>query len=309
VPQARLRDVTIEYDTFGDVSHPALLLIMGLGTQMIAWDDEFCELLAARGHFVIRFDNRDCGLSTHLDGLEADLAGTVTWLLDVDAPRPRGPYLLRDMADDAAGLLDHLRIERAHIVGASMGGMIAQTMAIELPERVVTLTSIMSNTGEREFGGPAPEALPVLLTPAPHERDAFIEHSAKNWRILAPHRHFDEQRQRARAAAAYDRAFYPEGVGRQLVAIMASGDRAEGLAQLSLPTLVLHGRVDTLVDPSGGERTAELVPGAHLVVLGDMGHDLPPQLWPFLVDVIAAHTVGLTIEAIGSTSEGARHEP
>jgi pimeloyl-ACP methyl ester carboxylesterase len=292
MPTARVDDdITIEYDTFGDPADPALLLAMGLGTQLTGWEEGFCSLLARRGHFVVRFDNRDCGLSTHFDGERADLAAIVTWLVTgASEPRPAAPYLLSDMAADAVGLLDELGIDRAHVVGASMGGMIAQTLAIEHPDRVLTLTSIMSHTGEPEFGGPTAEALEGLLSPPPADRDAYIERSVKNWRIFAPHRYFDEDKIRRRAAAAYDRAFYPEGIGRQLAAIVASGDRAAGLADLSVPTLVLHGRLDTLVQRSGGERTADLVPGANLVVVGDMGHDLPEPLWPFLVDVIAAHT-------------------
>jgi pimeloyl-ACP methyl ester carboxylesterase len=290
MPRASVGDITLEYETIGDPSAPPLLLVMGLAAQMIAWDDEFCRLLADRGHFVVRFDNRDCGLSTHLDGVAADLGGMVAALLSPDAPLPTAPYLLRDMAADAIGLLDELGVDRADIVGASMGGMIAQTMAIEWPERVRTLTSIMSNTGERAFGGPTPEAMQALITPAPPERDAYIDNAVKTWRILAPSRHFDEQRIRERATAAYDRAFYPEGIGRQLNAVVASGDRAEGLGQLSTPTLVIHGRLDPLVDRSGGERTAELVPGAHLLIVGDMGHDLPAPLWSFLAETISAHT-------------------
>jgi pimeloyl-ACP methyl ester carboxylesterase len=291
MPTATLDDITIEYDTFGDPADPALLLIMGLGTQLIGWPEGFCRRLAERGHHVIRFDNRDCGLSTHLDGVPFDLGAVVTSLLTgVSRDRPAAPYLLSDMAGDVVGLLDQLSIERAHIVGASMGGMIAQTLAIEHPERVLTLTSIMSHTGEPEFGAPTAEALEALLTRPPADRDGYIERSVKNWRIFAPHRYFDEDHIRQRAADAFDRAYYPEGIGRQLAAIVASGDRVAGLTELAVPTLVLHGRLDTLVQRSGGERTAELVPGAKLVVVGDMGHDLPEPLWPFLVGVIAAHT-------------------
>jgi pimeloyl-ACP methyl ester carboxylesterase len=290
MPTADLGELTIEYDTFGAPADPALLLVMGLGTQLTGWDEGFCRLLAAQDRFVIRYDNRDCGLSTHLDGVPFDLGATVMSMLDPAAPRPAAPYTLSDMAADAVGLLDHLSIARAHVVGASMGGMIAQTIAIEHPQRVLTLTSIMSHTGEPEFGAPTPEAMQALLTPPPADRDAYIERSVKNWRLFAPHRHFDEQRTRDRAAAAYDRAFYPEGIGRQLTAVLASGDRAAGLSELSTPTLVVHGRLDPLVQLSGGQRTAELVPGAHLLVVGDMGHDLPLPLWPLLVEAIAAHT-------------------
>jgi pimeloyl-ACP methyl ester carboxylesterase len=290
MPAADVGDITIEYETFGDPSDPALLLVMGLGTQLTGWDEGFCRLLADQSYLVIRYDNRDCGLSTHLDGVPFDLGATVTSMVDPGASRPAAPYTLSDMGADAVGLLDHLSIDRAHVVGVSMGGMIAQTIAIEHPQRVLSLTSIMSHTGEPEFGGPTPEALQALLTPPPPDRDAYIERSVKNWRIFAPHRYFDEQRIRDRAAEAFDRAYYPEGIGRQLTAILASGDRAAGLSEVSTPTLVVHGRLDPLVQPSGGERTAELVPGAHLLVVGDMGHDLPSPLWPFLVETVVAHT-------------------
>ena len=289
MPTASSNGIAIEYETFGAASDQALLLVMGLGTQLIAWDEQFCQMLADEGHFVIRFDNRDCGLSTHLDGVAVDLAAVVTSLLDPHAPPPPAPYNLSDLAADAVGLLDHLGIDRAHVVGASMGGMIVQTMAIEYPERVLTMTSMMSSTGERDFGQPTAEAAQMLLTPPPTTRDSYVDHSLKVWRVFAPHRHFDEQRVRDRATAAFDRGHYPVGVLRQLAAILASGPRAEQLAHVRVPTLVLHGRCDTLVQRSGGERTAELVPGANLVILGDMGHDLPVPLWPLMVSIIAAH--------------------
>jgi pimeloyl-ACP methyl ester carboxylesterase len=194
------------------------------------------------------------------------------------------------MANDAVGVLDALSIRQAHIVGASMGGMIVQTMAIEHPERVLTLTSIMSTTGEREYGQAKPEAMAALLTPPPSERDALIENAARIGKIIASPRYFDPEKAKDRAAAAYDRAFYPEGATRQMGAIVASGDRADGLRALQVPTLVIHGRADPLIQPSGGDRTAELVQGANLLLVNDMGHDLPEPLWPFLVDVIASHT-------------------
>jgi pimeloyl-ACP methyl ester carboxylesterase len=288
--RAPVGPVELEYETFGEPSDPAVLLVMGLGAQLTAWDEGLCRLLADVGRFVIRFDNRDCGLSTHLDGVAVDLLAAMTSILDRRARRPAAPYTLSDLAADAVGLLDHLGIERAHVVGASMGGMIAQTMAIEQPKRVRTLTSIMSNTGEREYGQPTGEALQFLVTRPPGDREGYVEYYLKAARVFSPHRYFDDQDVRDRAEAAFDRCYYPEGVGRQLAAIMTSGDRADGLAGLQVPTLVVHGRVDTLVHRSGGERTAELVPGADLVVFGEMGHDLPRPLWPRLVDLLAGHT-------------------
>ncbi|MCB0954851.1 MAG: alpha/beta hydrolase [Ilumatobacter sp.] len=265
----------IEYDTFGSPSDPALLLVMGFTAQMTLWEEDFCRMLADGGRYVIRFDNRDCGLSTHLDGVAADMA----------AP----PYLLSDMAEDAFGLLTALGIERAHIAGASMGGMIVQTMAILHPERVISMTSIMSTTGEPEYGQADPEVLQVLLAPPPTDRQEFID-AAPRYRVFGSKKYYDEAAAKARAARDYDRSFYPEGSARQLIAIMASGSRADGLRTLDVPTLVIHGRDDTLIAPSGGFRTAELVPGSVLLYVSDMGHDTPPQVWPAVVGAILTHT-------------------
>lgn len=278
--------IELEHATAGDPSDPPLLLVNGYTAQMISWRG-FVDHLVAQGLFVITFDNRDCGLSGKLDGrrvrpddvLRAQLAGD---------PMPEVPYTLSDMATDAVGLLDALGIERAHIAGSSMGGMIVQTMAIEHPQRVASLTSIMSSPGDPRTGAPTPQALEVLLAPPPADRDAFIEASVavEVWHSRA---HFDAEAVRAQAAAAYDRSFYPEGGTRQLAAIYASGDRSERLARLDVPTLVIHGRDDTLITPVGGERTAELVPGARLLFVSDMGHDLPEPLWPVLAEAIGGH--------------------
>jgi pimeloyl-ACP methyl ester carboxylesterase len=276
--------IEIEYETFGSPDDPALLLVMGFTAQLIAWDTGFCEALAARGRYVIRFDNRDCGLSTHLDGLKADPQAVLRARLAGDPPPPT-PYNLSDMANDAVGLLDALGIDRAHVVGASMGGMIVQTIAIEHPERCLSMTSIMSSPGDPRAGKPTPEALEYLMTPPPAEREAYIAHAEKG-AVTASKKYFDPAKARERAAAAYDRAFYPEGAPRQLAAIYASGDRTEALHGVTVPTLVLHGRDDTLITPSGGQLTAEAIPGAHFLLLADMGHDLPEPLWPLIVPTI-----------------------
>ena len=290
--QARFRsldgiDMVIEYDTFGDPADPALLLIMGYTAQMVQWEEGWCRMLADRGLFVIRFDNRDCGLSTKLDGVTVDVDAVIKAAL-LEEPVPSVPYTLREMAADAVSLLDHLGIDRAHLVGASMGGMIAQQMAISYPERTASLTSIMSQPGDPSVGQPTPEAAAALIAPAPTEREAYLDHSA-TWLIWQSRAHRSEARMRLNAARDFDRSCYPEGGPRQLAAIYASGSRESGLAALKTPTLVIHGLDDTLISPSGGERTAALVPGATLLLVDDMGHDLPEPLWPMLVDAIAEH--------------------
>jgi pimeloyl-ACP methyl ester carboxylesterase len=280
--------MTLEYDTAGSPSDPALLLVMGFTAQMTAWDDEFVKLLADAGFYVIRFDNRDCGLSTKLDGVEVDLGAAMAAAFGGDPAAAVVPYRLSDMAADAIGLLDVLGIGRAHVVGASMGGMIAQTMAIEHPHRLLSMTSIMSQPGEPGVGQPTPEAAAALLTPPPTDRAGYIEASPK-WMVWHSKRYRDEAATRNAAAASFDRSFYPEGAPRQLAAIYASGSRAAGLQALRTPTLIIHGLDDTLITPSGGQRTHELIPGSHLLLVADMGHDLPRPLWPLLVGAIGGH--------------------
>ena len=279
--------IELEYQTFGSPSDPTLLVVMGFTAQMTAWPQSFYEMLAGQGLHVVRFDNRDCGLSTHFDGQKADAMAVMTALQNGD-PIPEVPYTLSDMAADGIGLLDHLGVERAHIMGASMGGMIVQTMAIEHPHRIATLTSIMSSPGDLAVGKPTKEARAALLAAPPSDREAFIESATQN-AVWASKRYANLDQLRENAAFAYDRAFYPEGATRQLAAIYASGDRSEKLASLTVPTLVLHGRDDTLIQPDGGFRTAELIPGAHLLMLADMGHDMPEPLWPMMVNAILGH--------------------
>lgn len=280
--RATANGIEIVYETIGDPSNPPLLLVMGLGTQLIHWDLELCELFAERGFYVIRFDNRDAGRSTYVDAPVPNIRRAMAGL-KIDAP-----YLLDDMADDVFGLLDHLGIEAAHVAGASMGGMIAQTMAIRRPERVLSLTSIMSTTGERRAGRPKLRVWGVLLRRAPRDKDAAVEYFVRVFRMIGS-KGFpaDEDRIRAHAAEAYDRGHSPAGTGRQLAAIMASGDRTDRLRGLQVPTLVFHGRDDPLIPFRGGRATADAIPGARLIGIPGMGHDLPRQVWPQLVGAVA----------------------
>lgn len=284
--QATLGDITLEYDTFGSPEDPTILLVMGLATQMIAWHRDFCQMVADRGFQVVRFDNRDIGLSTKHDGVDSGLVGWASVLkLRLSG---QAPYLLSDLANDAFGLLDHLNIPRAHLVGASMGGMIVQTMAISHPERVLSLTSIMSTTGSVFVGYPKPEALRMLFRPETQDRVRAVEASVEVRKVMSPN-HFDEDEARRWAEVSYDRSHYPEGGGRQLAAIFASGNRTKGLRTLRVPTLVIHGESDPLVNISGGRATARAISGSTFKSYPTMGHDLPLSLWPDLVDDIAEH--------------------
>jgi pimeloyl-ACP methyl ester carboxylesterase len=278
----------LEYDTFGSPDDPTLLLVMGFTAQMIQWDERFCGQLADTGLHVVRFDNRDCGLSTKLDGVVVDTGAVMAAALG-GGDVPEVPYTLSDMAADGIGLLDHLGVERAHVMGASMGGMIVQTMAIEHPTRVRSVISVMSTTGDPSVGQAAPEVLGVLLSPAATTREEYIETSPK-WMVWHSKKHRSAERTKELAAVAWDRSNYAEGGPRQMAAIFASGDRTERLRQLDVPALVIHGRDDTLITPSGGLATADAIPGAHLLYLADMGHDIPEPLWPIVVDAVAAHT-------------------
>ena len=286
---AAVNGVTLCFDTFGDKSAPTILLIMGLGAQMILWDDAFCAALASHGFHVLRFDNRDVGRSSRID-IPVKINFVDLIQKQMRGEKIEGPYALRDMAADAVGLLDHLGIRRAHVVGASMGGMIAQEMAINSPDRVITLTSIMSSSGNPLLPPPLPEAMAVLLAPPPATEDEYVANFMKTWRVLRVGEFpGEEARDRARADATWSRGVNPMGVARQLLAIAISGDRRKKLAQLRVPTLVIHGDVDPLVRLAAGEDTAKSIPGAKLLVVKGMGHAQPEPLWPEIIGAIVAH--------------------
>ncbi|MBI4831543.1 MAG: alpha/beta hydrolase [Candidatus Lindowbacteria bacterium] len=282
--------IQIEYDTFGNKSSAPLLLIMGLGAQMILWDEEFCKQLAARGHFVVRFDNRDIGLSTKFD--DAGMPNIVKAMMArMQGEKIVSAYTIDDMADDSVGLMDALGIDKAHICGASMGGMIAQTIAIRHPKRVSSLISIMSSTGDPTLPQAKPEIMALLLTPPPPTRAAFIEHGIRMWRTISGSGFpFDEAWTRKRVELSYDRSFCPPGVARQLVAILAHGNRTPALKSVTAPTLVIHGDDDPLVPVECGKATAEAIPGSELLVIKGMGHSMPVAVWPQLIDAITNHT-------------------
>jgi pimeloyl-ACP methyl ester carboxylesterase len=282
MPRAAANGIELEYDTFGDPARPAMLLIMGLGVQMLGWDERFCNILAERGFFVIRFDNRDVGLSSKIED------GPIPNPLQLMAgDYSSASYTLDDMADDTAGLLDALDIDAAHVVGVSMGGMIGQTLACRHPDRVLSLTSIMSTTGNPQIGQPKPEVIAALITPAPADRDGYVDVMTQMFKLIgSPGYPPDEAELRNLIGAMYDRGYYPPGFLRQLAAIMASGDRTPALCDVTVPTLVIHGEDDPLIVVSGGEGTAAAISGSKLLKVPGMGHDLPPALWTQFVDEI-----------------------
>jgi pimeloyl-ACP methyl ester carboxylesterase len=282
---AKVGDLELCYETFGEPRDPALLLVMGLGTQMVGWPDAFCAALAGRGFFVIRYDNRDTGRSTHLRDRRAP---TIMQLLRRD--KSAAAYTLADMAADGIGLLDHLGIERAHVAGASMGGMIAQTMAARFPDRVLSLASIMSNTGHRWKGMPGLRAYPIFLRRPPDNREGAIESTISTFRLIgSPGFPFEEEEVRRIAQLHYDRGYNPAGTARQLAAILAAGDRVAELRTITAPTVVIHGTRDRMVRPSGGRETARAIPGAQLLEIEGMGHDLPVAAWDRIIDAIVAN--------------------
>ncbi len=291
MPNVTANGIQIEYDTFGDSSFPVLLLIAGNGAQMIFWEVEFCELLAKKDYFVIRFDNRDTGLSTKFAE-----AGIPDFLAAIRAAMEGKPvesaYSLDDMADDAVGLLNALGIEKAHICGLSMGGMIAQVIAYRHPKHVLSLTSIMSTTGNPDLPPGKPEALTAVLAPAPEERGAYVEHNMNIWRtIWSPGFPFEEERARTFMEKSYDRSYYPQGMARQNIALIANGDRRASLSSIKVPTLVIHGADDPLIPVEGGKDTARVIRGAKLLIINGMGHDMPKGVWAEIVDAISKHAV------------------
>jgi pimeloyl-ACP methyl ester carboxylesterase len=278
------RGITLCYEPFGEEVDPPLLLVMGLGTQMIGWPDQFCRQLADRGFYVVRFDNRDSGRSTQIDGRPPSLRQLAT--------RRTSPvlYTLSDMAADAAGLLRELGLEPAHVVGASMGGMIAQTLAAEHPASIRSLVSIMSNTGSRWSGNPSLAIYRFWLTRPPQDRDSYIRRATQIFSVIGsrglPQ---DTEEHREIAARSWDRGYDPAASGRQLGAIYASGNRTRQLRRIAAPTLVIHGSRDPMVSRSGGVATTRAIPGARMVTIEGMGHDLPSAAWPQLLDEISEH--------------------
>jgi pimeloyl-ACP methyl ester carboxylesterase len=285
MPTATTNGIEICFDTVGDPSDPTVLLVMGLGSQMIHWDPELCRMIADRGFQVVRYDNRDTGLSTRFDD-PVDVLELLTWQASGRGTAPPAPYLLSDMAADAVGVLDHLGVDRAHVAGVSMGGMIVQTLAIDHPDRLVTMTSIMSTTGDRDVGLPTQEALAQLMAPPAQTREQYQDAAVRYAHVWGSPGLFEEPRVREVAGQAWDRGYDPRGVARQIAAIVTSGSRSELLAAVAIPSLVIHGTADTLVHVSGGERTADVIPDAKLMIIDGMGHDLAPPLWSTLVDAV-----------------------
>ena len=285
--------IQIEYETFGEPSSPALLLIIGLGSQLIHWQDEFCQRIADEGYHVIRYDNRDAGLSTKFEGLRTpEIMEKIGALFS--GQNVSIPYTIEDMADDAAGLLDALKIDKAHICGLSMGGMIAQVMACAFPQRTRSIISLASSTGDPNLPPATPEAMDAMMSMPPQDRDAYIEYSAGVYRAFAGGSDkYDEDLQKEITGLAYDRLLYPMGFVRQLAAILASGNRTQALGKVRVPTLVIHGTHDALVSVTHGRATADAIPGSRLLIVDGLGHGISyPALWDKIVDAITEHTSG-----------------
>jgi pimeloyl-ACP methyl ester carboxylesterase len=284
--RATANGIDVEYETFGEPQARSLLLIGGLADQLIHWDEDFCGDLSRRGHYVIRFDSRDAGLSTKFDHAGVPDLGAIA------RGESSPPYTLEDMADDTVGLLDAIGIRRAHLCGASMGGTIAQTVAIRHPSRVLSLISIYSTTGNKDLPGPKPEMMKRLRAPAPRERQLYIDHMVALFKAMAGSGFaFDEAWTRMITARAYDRSFSPHGTARQIAAIMTQPDRRMALASVTVPALVIHGTDDPVVPVEAGRDTARAIPAARLMLIEGMGHDLPRGgAWPRIVEAIALHT-------------------
>ncbi len=289
MPKANVNNIEIEYDTFGDPSSKPLLLVMGLGGQMIAWLDELCETMAKFGFYVVRFDNRDVGLSTKFEEAVTPVLEELITAFE-QGQTIEAPYSLEDMADDAIGVLNDLNIDKAHILGASMGGMIAQIIAFRHPSRTLTLTSIMSTTGNPDLPQPKQELIQELFKLLPEGREACIDEMVRRGSLTYGSFPYNEVQAREMAAKAYDRCYYPQGVLRQLIAILTNGNRKPKLASIKVPTLVIHGRDDPLVPFEGGEDTAEAINGAELLIIDGMGHSLPPEVAPQVFRAVIANS-------------------
>jgi len=273
--------IELEYDVFGEAEAPTVVLVNGFSMQVVAWDPRFCESLAARGFRVVVFDNRDVGKSTKLAH-----AGTPDFARVMKGDRTAAPYAIEDMADDLAAFVVALGVPAAHVAGVSMGGFIVQETAIRHPGRVLSLASIMSSTGDRGVGKARPEAMAVLLAPPPPDREGAVEHALTTWRVIGSLVEGDDDRIRRRAGESWDRDHEPAGVARQAAAIFTQRDRTADLGRLRVPAVVIHGASDPLIDVSGGEATARAIPGARLVAVPGMAHDLPPAVWPTVIDAI-----------------------
>jgi pimeloyl-ACP methyl ester carboxylesterase len=288
--QVEANGITIAYDAFGSPELPPLLLVAGLGMQSIGWDEDFCQQLAQKGYWVIRFDNRDVGRSTRFDKAGMPDPNKIAVAVMTKQPLAESAYLLKDMAADAVGLLDALGIEQAYVVGVSLGGMILQEMLIHFGDRVKTAVSIMSNTGNPELPMPTPEALALLMQSSPTDREEYIEQSVQSWRVLqGDHFPFLEERVRQKASRIFERGLSPAGTARQFAAGLASGSRVEALKSVTTPTLVIHGDADPLIPVEGGYETAESISNAKLLIIEGMGHSLPIETWPQIVAAIADH--------------------
>jgi pimeloyl-ACP methyl ester carboxylesterase len=296
MPYAHNGSVSLCYHTFGIPERPALLMINGLGSQAINYPADFCQRFVSQGFFVIRFDNRDVGLSTKFDKFDQSRPDVMSVVRAVtNGEEPVVAYRLTDMAADAVAVLDELGIDRAHVMGVSVGGMIVQQLAIDHPGRLLSMTSAMSTTGDPDVGQSSPEALAVLLGPPATDRSSAVARAQELMRICGSPARYDSKRVGELAGQAFDRSFDPDGVARQLIAGIASGSRSEALRAVRVPALVLHGDADTLIDVSGGRRTAECIPGARIEVIEGMGHDYPPAYWDRWVELIANHA-GVTVE-------------
>lgn len=284
VPIAHVDGIELAYEVLGDPADVPLLLVAGLGGQLVDWDDDLCSGFVDRGFRVIRFDNRDAGRSTHLDD-EVDVVAEVARAMAGD--EPAAPYRVDDLATDAWGLLDHLGVDAAHLCGMSMGGMVVQAMAIARPDRVRSITSIMSTTGDPDVGMPSPGVLATLTEPSPADRDGYVATSVRHHLAVAGV-HADADRARRRAELAWDRGVDPAGAMRQLLAVVVSGSRSADLRRLDVPAAVIHGDDDPVVATSGGERTAECLQGSELLILDGVGHDLGPPVWPQVIDAVVS---------------------